>query len=125
MRRREFITVLSGVAAAPVLWPRATRAQAMPVIGFLDSGSPDGMTAYLAAFRKGLGEIGYVEGRNIAIEHRWANGATDRLPALAGELIGSKVAVIAATRGPLPARAAKAATSTVPIVFQSGSDPVR
>jgi putative tryptophan/tyrosine transport system substrate-binding protein len=97
----------------------------VPVVGFLDSGSPEGMTANLAAFHQGLLEIGYIEGQNVAVEYRWAQGHFDQLPGLASELVHRKVAVIAATRGPLPARAAKAATSTIPIVFQSGSDPVR
>jgi ABC-type uncharacterized transport system substrate-binding protein len=122
----DFVLGLGGAAASCVFWPPAARAQlAVPLIGFLDSGAPDGMTAYLAAFHQGLGETGYAEGRNVAIEHRWAHGVADRLPALARELISRKVAVIAATRGPWPARAAKQETSSIPIVFQSGSDPVR
>jgi putative tryptophan/tyrosine transport system substrate-binding protein len=125
VRRRDLILGL-GATAAMACPPLAARAQQQPVplIGFLDSGSPDGMTTYLAAFHQGLGETRYVEGRNVAIEHRWAHGVADRLPALARELVDRKVAVIAATRGPWPTRGAKAATSTIPIVFQTGSDPV-
>lgn len=124
MRRREFVTLLGGVAAA---WPIAARAQqeTTPVVGFLDRGTPTGMAANLAGFRKGLAAAGYVEGRNVTVEYRWAENRNDRLPALAAELIRLPVAVIAATRSSAPAAAAKAVTSTVPIVFQTGSDPVR
>jgi putative ABC transport system substrate-binding protein len=127
MRRREFIGVVGGAAVLPSLFsPFVARAQqAMPVIGFLDSGSPAGMDQPLAAFGRGLAEAGFTAGQNVAVEYRWANGRYDQLPALAGELVSRSVNVIAATRGPGPARAAKAASSTIPIVFQSGSDPVK
>jgi putative ABC transport system substrate-binding protein len=122
VKRREFITVLGGAAA----WPLALRAQqpAMPVVGFLNFTSPDGSEDRVRAFRQGLTEAGYVEGVNVAIEYRWAGNQSNRLPALAAELVRRQVAVIAAA-STTSALAAKAATTTIPVVFISGADPVR
>jgi putative tryptophan/tyrosine transport system substrate-binding protein len=121
VRRRNFLTLLGGAAAA---WPVAARAQAMPVVGYLGSGSPDLNADQVAAFRKGMSESGFVEGKNLAIDFRWAEGRYDRLPALAAELVRRQVTVILASGGTLPTNAAKAATTTIPIVFLTATDPV-
>src|SRR5262245_30432708 len=121
-RRREFITLLGSAVAA---WPLAARGQppVVPVIGFLASRPGGPYTAIVAAVRRGLKETGFVEGENLAIEYRWADNQLDRLPALAADLVNRKVAVIVTSGSMPPALAAKAATSTIPIVFHTGLDP--
>jgi len=124
MRRREFITLLGSAAAAA--WPVATRAQqeAMAVVGYLGAGSPAAGVQIVAALRQGLTEAGYVDGRNLAIQSHWAEGQYDRLPAMASEMVRRQVVIIIATGGTAPALAAKAATTTIPIVFSVTDDPV-
>jgi ABC-type uncharacterized transport system substrate-binding protein len=124
MRRREFMALLGGTAA---VWPLAARAQqeAVRTIGYLSPRAADVEKEFLTAFRQGLSETGHVEGRNLVVEYRWAEGQYDRLSTFAAELVRKQVSVIATTGGPQPARAALAATSTIPIVFTSGSDPVK
>jgi putative ABC transport system substrate-binding protein len=126
MKRRDIIAGFGAVATASVLWPMATRAQqsAMPVVGYLSSRSPGESNAVVAAFRQGLAEAGFAVGQNVAIEYRWAEGRYDRLPALAAELVGLRVAAILAAGGPPAALAAKRATSKIPIIFSAADDPV-
>ena len=124
MRRREFISLIGGVAA---MWPLAARAQRtpLPVIGFLNSVSPQPFANYVAGFRAGLKETGYIDGQNVAIEFRWAEGHYDRLPGMAADLVRRQVAVLVSTGGAPSVVAAKAATSTIPIVFTIAVDPVQ
>jgi len=124
MKRRDFVQLLGGVAAA---WPVAGRAQpaAMPIIGYLSARSPEDTVQVLEAFHKGLGEGGFVNGQSVEIEYRWAHGDYNRLSSLAAELMQKRVTVLVATGGDASARAAKAATATIPVVFNTGSDPVK
>src|SRR5215510_6091629 len=123
LKRREFMTLLGGAAA----WPLTARAQqrSPPVIGFINAGSPDAQSDRVRAFRQGLKDTGHVDGENITIEYRWGENQTDRLPSLVAELVRLQVAVIVATGGSAPALAAKAGTTTIPIVFTVPEDPDR
>jgi len=124
MRRRDFIKVIAGAAVMAAPFPARAQQPAMPAVGFLNTAAPQDYKRQVAAFLKGLGETGYVDGQNVTIDYRWAEGNNERLPALAADLIGRRVAVIAATSTPA-AVAAKAATASIPIVFEVGADPVQ
>jgi putative ABC transport system substrate-binding protein len=125
-RRRDFIAFIGAAAATPVLWPYAAHTQqATPVVGFLHGGSPGPFAYHAAAFRKGLGEAGFVDGKNATIDYRWVEGQYDRLPAMVADLVQHRVAVIAAGGGSRTAMAASKATATIPIVFATGADPVK
>jgi putative ABC transport system substrate-binding protein len=125
IRRREFITLLGSATASSLSWPRPSPAQQIPVVGFLATTSPAPFAHLVDGFRRGLQELGFTEGRNVAIEFRWAEGQYDQVPSLAADLVRRHVAVIVTTGGETSAVAAKAATKTIPIVFNSGTDPVR
>jgi putative ABC transport system substrate-binding protein len=123
LKRRAFITLIGGAAAA---WPLAARAQrALALVGYLHSATPGPFVTLTAAFLRGLSDMGYVEGQNVTIEYRWTEGQVDRLPGLAADLVRNQVAVLVAVGGELSARAAKAATSSIPIVFSVGGDPIK